>query len=116
MFVTTAQVRRWHVFNGGQLMVEEVHSADTTNIHDRRRPGRIEYGNQHLVAILRRPVGGDDSAGTTNIDGLVEENDDAVNHPTWSDRTILSVLTGLTVLAVIMWTTIALALWRAFFG
>jgi hypothetical protein len=97
-------------------MVEEVYSADTTNIHDRRRPGRIEYGNQHLLAILRSPVGGGGSAGTTNIDGWVEENDDVVSDPTWSDRTILSVLTGLTVLAVIMWTTIALAIWRAFSG
>ena len=84
-------------------MVEEVHSADTTNVHDRRRPGRIDYGNQHLVTILRRPVG--------NIG-----SDDLVDHTTWSDRKVLGVLTCLTVLAVIMWTAIALALWRAFFG
>jgi hypothetical protein len=84
-------------------MVEEVHSADTTNVHDRRRPGRIEYDNQHLVAILRRPVGNGGS-------------DDVVDQPTWSDRKVLGLLTGLTVLAVIMWTAIAFALWRAFFG
>jgi hypothetical protein len=93
-------------------MVEEVRSADTTHVRDRRRPGRIEYGNQDLVAMLRYPVAG----GRSNIDGWVEENDEVVDQPAWSDRTILSVTAGLTVLAVIMWTTIALALWRALFG
>lgn len=97
-------------------MVDEVRSVETTDVRDRRRPGRVEYDDQHLIDMLRHSVAGGGATRATNIDGWLEESDDVVDQPAWSDRTILSVTTGLTVLAIVMWTTIAWALWRTFFG
>lgn len=36
---------------------DDKHDEDELDqIPDRRRPGRVEYANSHLIALLRRPV------------------------------------------------------------
>jgi hypothetical protein len=84
-------------------------AAETTP--DRRRPGRLDYDNPHLIALLRRQPNADqpppNTAPETGFSDLREGH----------DRNNLSAAAGIAVavaLSSVAWASVALALWLHF--
>jgi hypothetical protein len=89
--------------------VGEVSSAEETVTRtDRRRPGRVDYENPHLVDLLRH-AGGDAHAG-----GAVDEQPEA---PAEAYVDGLAPARGLllgTLIGAAAWIVIGLAIWLLF--
>jgi hypothetical protein len=71
--------------------------ATAAAIHNRRRPGRVEYGNWTLIRMLRRP-----SSGPIEDKALDNINDDSAPFP--------GIVIGLLI-SVPIWGLIGLVVW-----
>jgi len=86
----------------------EGETTPTQTLTERRRPGRIEYANPHVVALLRDPTALDPAA-SAEVSGPFEdlgtEGDDGDNL-----APAKGILTGL-VLALPLWALIGAGAW-----
>ncbi len=93
------------------LIERERKSEAADTMPDRRRPGRLEYENPHLVTLLRRQPDADQrcphtapGAGLSDVRDGREGND-------------LSTAAGIALavaLSAVAWASLALALWLHF--
>jgi hypothetical protein len=87
-------------------------SSTIDNLHDRRRPGRKNYTNQFLIALLRRPKPTDAKPNAGAEDLLAAEyrdNGDEIDHL----RASRGIATALG-LGLASWVIIGTALWAIF--
>lgn len=85
-------------------------AADDTLAKDRRRPGRVEYDNPALIAILRNPTAGvrDDAPELAPLPWPADECSDEQDGGEW--RASRGIARGLLFVAP-FWVAVAL-LWR----
>jgi hypothetical protein len=82
----------------------EGQTAATSTLVERRRPGRIEFTNPHVVALLR-DAAGIEPAESAELSGPVEDLDDRDNL-----APAKGILTGL-LLALPLWALIGAGAW-----
>lgn len=92
---------------------EEIHTVEQTSstdaLHNRRRPGRKNYTNRFLIALLRRPQPADTPPSASVEDSLVTEyqNDaDEIDQLRATKGIATAILLGLA-----SWIIIGFALW-----
>lgn len=85
-------------------------AQDIARLHDRRRPGRIEYTNPHLIALLRRSS----SPAAHAAEGLTQdEPEDLVERDRADDlRPAVGIAVGIPI-AILLWVAL---IWIARYG
>ena len=85
----------------------EVSSPENATITDRRRPGRVEYENAHLVDLLRGAGSSGEPSGSADDPVVSPADSDAYDDGLAPAR---GVLLG-SLIGSVAWIVIGLAIW-----
>lgn len=95
------------------MLSEETHpvepSSSLDGLHDRRRPGRKNYTNQFLIALLRRPKPAEakpDAGAEDLLAAEYRDDGDEIDHLRASRGIAMALVLGLA-----SWVIIGTALW-----
>lgn len=82
-------------------------------VADRRRPGRLQINNPHLIALLRRRSAPDVTLDQADLASTIEPFSDEAETDSLSAArgTVFGVMIGAS-----MWATILFFVWLAFWG